>query len=253
MKGLIGFFDILGYQNFLENNSATDSATAVLKIINSIPAAVENHMKKTADTKLQLDKEIAASFKHIVFSDTVMFTLPYPEKVSPEWILNAYVYMNSSAAMLMSQMFAMGLPMRGIIHEGEFIVENMCFAGKGIVDAYKSCTSLNLAALVHSSHLYEYLNNEKRIHQHGNDERFIFSYLTPKKDGGEEKMLHINWVDYYEKKDVLKIDSDPERFVLESFWAHQKDCSNSVDIKVRNTVKLIRKMLQNIKLHGQQA
>jgi hypothetical protein len=36
MNGLIAFFDILGYQSFLENNSAIESAEKVLELITEI-------------------------------------------------------------------------------------------------------------------------------------------------------------------------------------------------------------------------
>ncbi|SEF97938.1 hypothetical protein [Nitrosomonas ureae] len=33
MKGIIGFFDILGYQNFLENNSEIEYAKKIIELI----------------------------------------------------------------------------------------------------------------------------------------------------------------------------------------------------------------------------
>jgi hypothetical protein len=44
MNGLIAFFDILGYQSFLENNSATESAEKVLKLITDIPQKAKSEV-----------------------------------------------------------------------------------------------------------------------------------------------------------------------------------------------------------------
>jgi hypothetical protein len=46
MNGLIAFFDILGYQSFLENNSATQSAEKVLKLITEIPEQTKSEVSK---------------------------------------------------------------------------------------------------------------------------------------------------------------------------------------------------------------
>ena len=43
MKGLIGFFDILGYQNFLKNNSAEQSINKVFDIITSMPKIISDY------------------------------------------------------------------------------------------------------------------------------------------------------------------------------------------------------------------
>ena len=53
--------------------------------------------------------------------------------------------------------------------------------------------------------------------------------------------------------EVDKCRQDVEKFVLESLWAHQKDCPITVDSKIRNTVKVIRKMLHNIDIQKSKA
>ena len=80
MKGFIVFFDILGYQNFLENNSATESALEVLKIITGIPVEVKEFTARVAGTTRPADKSLSNALTHLVFSDTIVFTLAYPEK-----------------------------------------------------------------------------------------------------------------------------------------------------------------------------
>jgi hypothetical protein len=42
-----------------------------------------------------------------------------------------------------------------------------------------------------------------------------------------------------QEKNDLK--SDIETFVLRSFWSHKKDCPQAVDLKIANTIKLVRR------------
>lgn len=244
MKGLIGFFDILGYQNFLKNNSATDSALEVLRIINGIPGQVVKIPVKNAKefTEDIFFSQFEKSFKHFVFSDTIIFTLNYPEEDNTDWINRARDTMSDYSSILFAKMFKNGLPMRGVIHEGDFIFEEMCFAGKAIVEAYQLCESLNMSGLVFSEQLGENMDEQKNKGSRFDHETY-FTYLTPVKNGGEKKLLNINWLEYLDDGETSLCKNDIENYVLKSFWGHKKDCSISVDIKVRNTVKVMRKML----------
>ncbi|MDD4906304.1 MAG: hypothetical protein PHD39_09135 [Methylobacter tundripaludum] len=252
MKGLIGFFDILGYKNFLENNSATESALEVLKIITDIPKEIKlisQEVVKTTPNAKDLDDRL----KHLVFSDTIVFTLDYPENVDAEWIDGARNFMAAASATLTAKMFKNGLPVRGVIHEGDFIIKDMCFAGKGIVEAYQLCEALNFSGLVYSPSLGNKILGTEEGKNFNNDYWTTFTYLTPMKDGNEIKLLNSNWVYILkglEENGFLEFQKDIEGFVLKTFWAHNKDCSNSVDIKIKNTVKIIRKMMHNIQLHN---
>ena len=239
MNGLIGFFDILGYQNFLNNNSAIDSALEVLDIITGIPVEVKAFMTSQADT--EDEKEVSDALKHLVFSDTIVLTLAYPDEADEAWKSNAHTFMSISSVILAAEMFKKGLPIRGVIHEGDFITKETCLAGKGIVEAYKLCESLDFSGVIFSEKLVT-----KRNLKHDNNGIYLFTYLTPRSDGSESKLLNGNWINFLGENHVSQCRKDVEKFVLESFWAHQKDCSINVDSKVRNTVKIIRKMLHNI-------
>lgn len=249
MKGLIGFFDILGYQNFLENNSATESALEVLGIITGMPMEVKEFMESVTSTTRPEDKDLQAALTHLVFSDTIVFTLSYPENIEDEWINRAQTFMAVCSSVLAAEMFKKGLPIRGVIHEGDFITKDMCLAGKGIVEAYQLCESLNFSGVVYSQHLGNKLPAMRVNSGTTNDGKWNFTYLTPIKGGSEIKLVNANWLNFIGSEGVSQLQNDIEKCVLESFWAHQKDCSNAVDSKVRNTVKVIRKMLQNIRLN----
>lgn len=248
--GLIGFFDILGYKSFLANNSASDTAREVLNIINNIPKKVVEFNRDLSKSATQPYAECGAAFKHLVFSDTIVFLLPYKENPENEWIGMAELFMAGTSAALAAEMFHYGLPIRGAIHEGDFIYENMCIAGQGIVDSYQLCESLNFAGLAYSPHfgnkMIEALKSRGVFNWHNNDGQDLFTYLAPLNNGSESKLLLVNWLNDLQPDALARLKKNIEDFVWTAFWAHQKDCSHSVDIKVHNTIKVMRKMLQNI-------
>ncbi len=249
MKGLVGFFDILGYQSFLENNSASESALSVLDIINDTPKQAKANIEKA--TKADPDFEgVSKALTHLVFSDTIVFTLAYPENASADWVYLARIYLSVCSSWLTSAMFENGLPIRGVLHEGEFIIKEHCLAGKAIVEAYQLCSLLDFSGVVLSKSLGKSFIASQKAGAIGNDSLPLFNYLAPLKDGSEMKLVHANWLSYLTVREGFK--KDAEGYVLSAFWAHQKDCPKSVDQKVHNTVKVMRKMLQNYELSASQ-
>ena len=253
MYGLIGFFDILGYQNLLENNLVSELVEEILETINTMPEEVIKifiEEREGASERQILGKEMGLALKHLVFSDTIVFTLAYPgpDESNKEWNRLARKFMSINSSSLTARMFRSGLPTRGVLHEGDFVTKGMCIAGKGMVEAYQLCESLNLSGIVCTQFLGNKIIEDQTIKKINNDSFYNFTYLTPKKDGSEIKLLHGNWVQFLGIDALLECQNDVESFVLKSFWAHQKDCATSVDIKVRNTTKVVRKMLHNIRL-----
>jgi len=239
MRGVISFCDILGYQSFLANNSATESALKVLDIITSAPKWVKNRFDETW-LSLEYNNEIPDVLQHLVFSDTIVIMIPYPENMKVEWRLKAFTYITLFTAYLKCKMFVDGLPLRCVIHEGDFIAKETCLAGMAIVDAYRLAETLDLSAVVLSPTFSESLIKEKHIDTLG---RNFIEYLTPMNNLEETKLIHYNWLNNMNPMDLADCSKDVDTFVLKSFWAHQKDCSNAVDNKVKATIKLIRKML----------
>ncbi|SOD22588.1 hypothetical protein [Nitrosomonas ureae] len=272
MPGLICYFDILGYQNFLKNNSAEKSINKVFNIITSIPDLIsklsENWIKELEQTEYLslLEKKYLAEFKHnlkhLVFSDTIVLTLPLPSfhlHSNTIKIFHVGLYhIKLCASVLMEEMHSQGLPVRGVIHEGEFFLKDSCLAGSGIVEAYQLCEELNFSGLVCTQSLSNTLLERFKLHKpiiNNDGAALLFTYPTPLKNGSEIKLVLVNWMEVIlaVKEDSHYFDEcrkDIEYYVLKSFWAHLKDCPNLVDLKVHNTVKLIRKMLLNVDLRN---
>lgn len=151
-SGLVGFFDILGYQNLLEKNEPEDMAQSVLPILTHIDTTVKKglpkifHTEKEAEQELSLIK-IIDSIKWLVFSDSILITMPLEDTIDRESSRRWTAFM-SLCISLQGSMFKAGLPLRGAITHGKFVIQDTFFAGRAIVEAYKFCNKLDLAACV---------------------------------------------------------------------------------------------------------
>jgi hypothetical protein len=243
MNGLIAYFDILGYQSFLENNSGAESALKVLELITGIPKAnaarlSEQWKANETGNMGEMAKEIANSLRHLIFSDTIVLSLPYPHAATDKWKENALAYIGLVSALLSAEMFDQGLPVRGALVEGTFVVKESCLAGKAVVEAYRMCESLDLASVVFSPDLSP---RTREAFIGSSYERYFVHYMTPLKGLPEKRFLHLNWAAFLPEGVRTRFLSDISTFVLRSFWAHEKDCPLAVDQKIHNTQKLARR------------
>ncbi len=257
MKGFIGFFDILGYQNFLKNNSAEESINKVFDIIHNTAKIGINITKEVASSPdlLEESKEkyerCSKALNYLVFSDTIVFTLEHQENANTgDGFDNVQTLFIACCSAFVAAMHHQGLPVRGVIHEEEFFIREHCLAGKGIIEAYQMCESLNFSGLVCTVDLSEKLLKENN--KINNDSLRRFTYQVPTKSGVDLKLVSINWIEGLPDEELAKCRSDIESYVLRSFWTHQKDCPDSVNTKVQNTVKVIRKMIHNIDLDNKE-
>jgi len=163
-------------------------------------------------------------------------------------------------AIFTKNMFESGLPVRGVMDYGQYIVnENInFFAGKPIIDAYKLCNKINLAACCISPNLTNEINKltailedhptigvteqdtlkrRKKLHDH-----ILVEYMVPYKDGSDKLLSTIN--NLYRKKDLPQ---DVRQYVLESCWKHNKDLRQSDMSKADKTEQFIRFLITHEK------
>jgi len=234
--GLVGFFDILGYQNLLERNEPEDIAQTVLPLLTKAQPEVTRGMKNLVESFRKSQGEAAAkdiidSIKWLVLSDTILLTLPTdePEEVGFDfyWMMFFVTCMS-----LQVKMFQAGLPLRGVINYGKFFVKETCFAGRTIVSAYQLCTRLEIAACVLTEDARRELDKQdkqdKKQSGTSSYRSFVHEYLIPLKD--EEKHFATLAAHTYNKNEP-NIHSQ----VLKSFWGHNKDVPMSVQRKISNT------------------
>lgn len=106
-NGLIGFFDILGYQSFLENNDAETAASEVLDTINNIDTRVSSGLMASVKENGEDLKAAVDSIQWLVFSDTILMAMEWDEADTYRWAV-----FSAAAIELCRQMFDFGLPRR---------------------------------------------------------------------------------------------------------------------------------------------
>jgi hypothetical protein len=189
--GLVGYFDILGYQSFLENNEEEDAARLVLTVLNGIPGKIHEDLLKTLknDTRDGANPEkdgyladIAKSLHHLFISDSIFLTMPCKEVTLDHWFTFHFF-----AILLCFDMFMQGLPVRGAILFGKYMLGGTSLAGKTIVDVYRLANSLDLAACrtdeSQSGVVQEYVERRRQQRREGGGEvvfeKMVVQYSTP--------------------------------------------------------------------------
>lgn len=236
--GLVGFFDILGYQNLLEQNEPEVIAEEVLPILTGLKSATKTAIFDSMSKSLMRGKRntiepIVESMEWLVFSDTILLTLSFDEN---DVSLNDdywFVFLLASIQ-IQTQLFNAGLPARGAIDYGKFFVQEGCFAGRCIVNAYKLSSTIEMAACVLSDEAVTTFESIKNVENKGIRLRtrprmfqmLVIPYLVPTKQG--EVRMHT-------VKACLASNPDIHGKVMRAFWGNTKDIAQSVRPKIANT------------------
>ena len=231
--GIVGIFDILGYSSFLENNDVETTAKHVLSKMLSIKKETIKQYKFPIKVPVYFDR-----FGCNVFSDTILITDAYEDDADETEKLATWFLFFSFSTKLWRWMFSEGLPLRGSITFGRFIVEENCFAGKSIVDAFKDSHNLKLAAcVIHPDAVKEL---DRLIAVSKNDPlkrdlgKQLVDYPAPQKDQEDTDRRSM-------LRTALDItDEDIRQQVLNSFWKHNKDIPAEAQDKVDNTEQFLR-------------
>ena len=239
--GWVGFFDILGYINLLERNEPesiaeevipilTGAKTALLEDINFLFTQLHGSEKDIPENV----KNIIASLQSIVFSDTILLTMPVQAESNYQEDIACFIFQMACSG-VQTDLFRAGLPLRGAIDYGKYFVQDSCFAGRPIVNSYHLCQQLELSACVLSDEACKHFrslpfNSFKNPDYVKN--LWVDEYLVAMKSG-ERHLLAI-------KAPVPKNKIDIRDQVMEAFWGHRKDVSQSALKKALNTEQWLR-------------
>lgn len=126
---LLAYFDILGYTSFMRNVESQQSAAHVIRILNTINQLVQDTVR-TESPEFR-DDSIENSLSWIVFSDTIVVSLPYSEtnRNKPKVVPKLWHYFLLICCEIQFKLFMQGLPARGCIHVG---ARQTLFRGSGI-------------------------------------------------------------------------------------------------------------------------
>lgn len=244
--GIIGLFDILGYQNLLENNEPENIAETVVGFIDEIGTKVPSEMKQSfgignipRNKKKGLINEMSTSIAAIidsiqwlVLSDTILVVMPIQSREDYYFSIICWHFFLSTCIHLQEIMFKRGLPLRGTINYGKFYIKNNCFASREIVEAYQLCNQLEFSACVLTEKSRQELDKINGKLNKNTSNKFydylVLEYLVPTKDD-ETRMLVLAAKSYVPEREDLKSQ------VVESFMSYNKDIPFSIQRKVTST------------------
>lgn len=152
------------------------------------------------------------------------------------------VSLHIASILLWRRMFENGLAIRGVLHAGEFYVENSCFAGKAIVEAYDFEQDLELSACIYSEKAFDEILELSKEYEHLRSILITnaIPYLVPRKRIDSKRIRVINPLSLSIDTSPLYIQKDIQQFVHESFWKHDKDITESAKNKLTNTIQFLR-------------
>lgn len=263
--GLVGFFDILGYQQMLLANDVSSTAQIVVDVLSAVPDNVVSGVLE--DTGLERADDLASwpesaryfqglvreEMDWLLFSDSILVSLPLDADEDIFLLGTRLVGFVEVCAVLLRRMFDVGLPLRGGVSFGEFFIQDTYFAGQPIIDAYQHAESLDLSGCVLAPNVERMYGQMK---QHALDAGFeasmrgmldqlCVSYHIPKKGDRVEKGLMVNWVNL-PMRFFDGLPSDLREYVYSSFVAHNKDVAPAVRPKIENTEAFVRKIVRNV-------
>lgn len=147
--GLVGFFDILGYGGFLRaNKTREDLIKVTTQVLSTLVRTKEQVSTRFQHLSEQQKSEVAVFhdryFEWLVFSDTILLTTDLSKSSEQESVFLCESFL-MHCGMLYRHMFNFGMPVRGAIREGTFVIKGPCFAGKPIVEAHECTKNLDAA------------------------------------------------------------------------------------------------------------
>ena len=245
-SGIVGFFDILGYKNFIDKNDISEPIIQVLKKINSAGEDVISYLKDLTELfeKRELFREdIVNRIKWQNLSDSIIMYIFFEKDDMLSRHLDM-LYFSVICSSLMRHMLDFGLPLRGAIDVGKFYFEKNCFAGKPIGNAYSIAQDLDLTACVFCEEAVKFIN--EKVEQDKPPKYplplITIEYPIPFKSKAEHRakeQLTLNYIALTSEK-YPPISGDIKQYILDSFWSHNKTINPQVESKIHNTEQYFR-------------
>ncbi|GHV03414.1 hypothetical protein FACS189485_06550 [Spirochaetia bacterium] len=249
-NGIIGIFDLLGYKNFVSNNSINDCARDIKSIIIELPNMVKKRILEFYDDnhsdpnslKSQIDSFLEKNLHYIIVSDTILLAFDFQELMSEDADFFTYIALYYITC-FQETSFDKGFPMRGCVDIGEFYFYDNTFAGNTIVNSFNESDMLNFSGTIITANAIKILKEKHTKSIDAFIEFFVEKYKVPLKDDVEEYKYIIGCpidIRDWEKDDLRQI-------IFESFHAHKKEIDLSVIEKINNTENIVRLFLMKRK------
>lgn len=234
--GLVAFFDVLGYQDFVLHSDIQKSAEVIEKVVLPMPSIALHLIVERL--KLANSEELKRCLgKPVIISDSIVWDFSFDPSlrggVEIQWITFL-----TACSLFQQLMFKQWLPVRGAISYGEYYISGSCFAGKPVIEAYALCSKINLVGCGMT------LRAEKELPRGkvGGIDAFaglLTDYLTPLNGLPAQYMKLLNWG--FPGGFLLEpLGDDIRDKIVESFLGHGKQIPIETYAKVNNTEAFLR-------------
>ncbi len=254
--GFVGFFDILGYKQIILNNDIHKTAQIVSDTLVNIPSTIIANISAATP---QSDEIIPwhntlAGIDWVLFSDSILVTLPFDPSLPLKQLLQHYAAFVTVCATLLNKSFAAGFPLRGAISLGEFFIEERCFAGKPIINAYHAAQELEFSGCILDEEANSFVSQARRdlVKQGVNSlltmlDQTTILYIVPMKSDSPPRSRTINWVSLG-MQGFPQIEGNVRDYVTSAFLRHNKIAMPGVQPKIDNTEMFVRHVLTNLEI-----
>ena len=177
-----------------------------------------------------------------VFSDTIILGVEVPRKPTDK-VTGAAArvsFLLSACRIMQTRLFLAGLPVRGAIDLGEYVLDEKTSAGQPIINEHDLADDLAFVGCVLTPAAHDYLFRLAQNKFGGTStfadyiDRFCTAYLVPRKTS---KPARLTTVDYLLRP---RHEEDIRQLVLRAFWSYGRDISEREQSKVINTEQYLR-------------
>ena len=238
-RGLVAYFDILGFTHIAADK---DIARAAGLVIESLLEA-----QKRAEDELQPPEAVRRCFtentRWVVFADSILILSPVLEQDPQPQVWYEFFVI---CAALLKLMFNAGLPLRGAISEGRFVLIDRCYVGEPIVESIGLASNTEWSGCVVSrkaaEKLQTVLSRDERYRSHMQQKSVVYQvpFKVPCAECGKPPRLVIKWFPFGPYERPAGRTAAIEERVRDRFQAHNKALSDREAKKLQNTIRFLQ-------------
>lgn len=243
--GFVAYLDILGFKAIMANNHRTKVAQILEDLFETLPDRVTSAVLSPIDsaaTKEWTHRNLQAIDSRFV-SDSILLGMPITSAWNDIQEMQALAHFLAYVAKLMRLAFDEGIPLRGAISHGDFVLSRHSLVGHPILECVEVEKWLQMAGCAIAPATTDLLFKlGERTGQPQLLQRFVFQFVTSIKGVQAVNLPVVDWylptVDWGQEHENLRV------YVIEAFQKHNKPIPAEDVLKVENTERMLRKSLE---------
>jgi len=224
-RGIIGFFDVLGYKQIQINNQICGAISVVEEIRNVIEKC-----QSVVGRLSEISEKVFG--EHVVFSDSILTFAPFDKDENENAQAEMFL---SFCAGIVDDLFWAGLPVRGALAYGDLYVEKtksgIYLAGAPIVESHEAANELDLSGCVVAESAEKFLAMQQILDDSDRQIGFI-KYHVPIKNKDPKKMFMLNHRAFHKHEPEVT-----NEIILSRFAAFNKPINDDARRKSANTLE----------------